>query len=276
VGDCEAISRETLETLAPLRGAIASSGCRVAEVSILEDRPSRRRLATFTLEAPLEAGAARRLAAGASGLLEGIRIRSREGKSITSRGLRSLAIPVGRRELAVSSDSFFQANRHLLEALAGDVRESAALSPGDALDAFGGVGFFAGPLLEAGHTVATVEESSASAALARRNRASWGAARSWTVVESSVEEFLSRDARQFDLVVADPPRSGLPSGLARALARRTTRRLVYVSCEPATLARDLGEILPEGFSIARARLLDLFTLTHRVEAVVTLDRTPPR
>ena len=71
--------------------------------------------------------------------------------------------------------------------------------------------------------------------------------------------------------MADPPRAGLGAALTRALARRAGRSLVYVSCEPATLARDLAVFLAEGLPIRSVRLYDLYPLTHRVEAVVALS-----
>jgi tRNA/tmRNA/rRNA uracil-C5-methylase (TrmA/RlmC/RlmD family) len=74
------------------------------------------------------------------------------------------------------------------------------------------------------------------------------------------------------VVVADPPRVGLGATLSKALAARTKGRFVYVSCDPATLARDLSVFLAEGFEIRTTRLFDLFALTHRVEAVVLLER----
>ena len=81
-----------------------------------------------------------------------------------------------------------------------------------------------------------------------------------------------RDPRRFSCVVADPPRTGLGLDLARELARRAERVFVYVSCDPATLARDLPAILAEGFTIRAATLFDLFAFTHRVEALVSLER----
>ena len=88
---------------------------------------------------------------------------------------------------------------------------------------------------------------------------------------SSVGGFLSSSPKRFDLVVADPPRTGL-ARLAVPLGERARRRFVYVSCDPATLARDLAELSGVGFRVADARLYDLFPLTHRVESVVTLLR----
>ena len=72
--------------------------------------------------------------------------------------------------------------------------------------------------------------------------------------------------------MADPPRAGLGADLSRELARRAEHVFVYVSCDPATLARDLAVLLAEGFDIRDARLFDLFPLTHRVEALVALER----
>jgi tRNA/tmRNA/rRNA uracil-C5-methylase (TrmA/RlmC/RlmD family) len=72
--------------------------------------------------------------------------------------------------------------------------------------------------------------------------------------------------------VADPPRAGLGAELAGRLSKRAKELFVYVSCDPATLARDLPAVLAEGFVVRRARLYDLFAFTHRVEALVSLER----
>jgi 23S rRNA (uracil1939-C5)-methyltransferase len=133
------------------------------------------------------------------------------------------------------------------------------------------VGFFAASLLEKGHSVVSVEGSPSAARDAGKTRLDWADADRWKIVPSSVAGFLSSSPRRFDLVVADPPRAGLVH-IARPLAARARKRFIYVSCDPATLARDLAEILADGFEIAGARLYDLFPLTHRVEAVVTLVR----
>jgi len=72
--------------------------------------------------------------------------------------------------------------------------------------------------------------------------------------------------------VADPPRGGVGPVVARELAARTASRIVIVSCDPATLARDLRVFLSAGWRIARAKLYDLFAFTHRIESVVALER----
>ena len=89
---------------------------------------------------------------------------------------------------------------------------------------------------------------------------------------ASIARFLEEDDGRFACVVADPPRAGLGPQLARDLAQRAESLFLYVSCDPATLARDLPAILSEGFRIRHAKLYDLFAFTHRVEALVALER----
>lgn len=92
------------------------------------------------------------------------------------------------------------------------------------------------------------------------------------IVAAGLRHYLARERAPFRLAVVDPPRAGLGRELAAALAQRIQRRLVYVSCDPATLARDLPILLAQGWEIAGCRLYDLFAMTHRIESVVTLVR----
>ena len=181
------------------------------------------------------------------------------------------------RELPIAAGVFFQANRFLVSRLFEDVCAESAGSAGRAIDAFSGVGLFAGALLKAGHRVVSVESSSNAVRLAREAQRRWRLPEeeTWKIVRSGVLPFLGAGKNMFDLAVADPPRAGLGLPLAALLAERIRRRLVLVSCEPATLARDLAAILAMGWKVAGARLYDLFALTHRVESIVTLDRSSP-
>ncbi len=149
----------------------------------------------------------------------------------------------------------------------------ASLAPGTALDAFGGVGLFAGALSEAGHGVVSVEADAEAVVDARRTKERWKDGERWQIEgPTTLARFLQEDDRRFACVVADPPRTGLGAELARDLARRSESLFLYVSCDPATLARDLPAILADGFRIRDARLYDLFALTHRVEALIALER----
>ena len=145
---------------------------------------------------------------------------------------------------------------------------------GTALDAFGGVGLFAGALSEAGHRVVSVEADAEAVVDARRTKERWKDGERWEIEGPvTLARFLQEDDRRFACVVVDPPRTGLGArACRRARAAQREASILYVSCDPATLARDLPAILAEGFRIRDAKLYDLFALTHRVEALVALER----
>ncbi len=268
---CEALSSDTRALLSAARQAIADSGAVVSEIAMLEDVEGGRRLVRATAAAePREAA---RLALSLEELFEGVRVAPGEGPALVERGDRWLGLTVGGRTHTVSVDTFFQGNRFLVSALSAGVAGAASTDTrGSALDAFGGAGLFAGPLLSAGYRVHSVEADPGAVADARRTRESWPDRDRWEIAGVPVEQFLEDTDDRFDCVVADPPRAGLGPNLASSLARCAAGRLIYVSCDPATLARDLTAILAEGFAIRHAALYDLFPFTHRVEAMIGLER----
>ena len=270
VARCEAIAAETRNRIPGIEAALRESRVDAGEVAILEDLEGSRRACRVTIAG--SPAAARELAERIDGF-QGVRILDPDGGTLHERGDATLSIGAGRRVFRVSVDSFFQGNRHLaaplLEAVAEEARRAAE---GLALDAFGGVGFFAASLLDAGHRVVSVESDPGAAFDAAATFAAWPDGKRCETVEKPLEDFLRRDERRFECVVADPPRAGLGRDLARELARRAEDVFVYVSCDPATLARDLPVLLEEGFRIRTAALFDLFAFTHRVEALVSLER----
>jgi 23S rRNA (uracil1939-C5)-methyltransferase len=131
------------------------------------------------------------------------------------------------------------------------------------------VGLFSLALASSFRQVTAVEESRVAFRDLRRN-----AAANVTAVQASTEAFLSRRgaAAGYDHALLDPPRRGLGEAAARALAATGVRGITYVSCDPATLARDARVLLEAGFAIAEARLLDLFPQTFHMETVLRLVR----
>ena len=268
---CEALSTGTRALLPRIEDAIAGSGAQVSEIGMLEDIGGSHRLIRLTV--PGAADEATELAHRLTDAFDGVRIQSSEGRVSLEHGERSLALEVGERSFSVSVDSFFQGNRDLVGRLAADVEaRGRRIPPGDALDAFGGAGLFAGALLSAGQGVTTVELDGAAVMDARATRARCPDRARWAIEASAVGRFLAADGRRFDVVVADPPRAGLGVELAAELAKRARRLFLYASCDPATLARDLPAIRRQGFEIREARLYDLFAFTHRIEALVALER----
>ncbi len=274
IARCRALTPQMSLLLPRVRDAVAASAASVVELATIENPSGVRRLARAVLEKGGKRQSwsdAQAVIGALSPLFAGVRVVDRDGRTLAEAGESRLAMEVAGRTFLVSAETFFQGNRHLAATLSADVGRAGGAEPGVALDAFGGVGFFAAALLDAGHTVTSVEGSAPAARDAVKTRPGWPDADRWRIVPSSMDGYLASSTRRFDRIVADPPRAGL-GHLATPLAERARKTFIAVSCEPATLARDLPYLIKGGLGIADARLYDLFPLTHRVEAVVTLVR----
>jgi 23S rRNA (uracil1939-C5)-methyltransferase len=172
---------------------------------------------------------------------------------------------VAGQRLRISAASFFQSGPAAAELLVEAVRQACGdLGQIDTLvDAYGGVGLFA-CAVEA--TKTTIIESSPSAcADATFNLAD----RPAKILCSTVEQWTPRHA---DLVIADPSRSGLGKKAVEVLAATRAPRLILVSCDPVSLARDAGLLREAGYDHVRSAVYDLFPQTHHVEVVTTFQR----
>ncbi len=173
----------------------------------------------------------------------------------------------------VSPRSFWQSHRDAPDVLLRAVLELTDVSAGDhVVDLFSGVGLFSIPLARrVGHTgrVVAVESSPYAVRDARHNAdgLSQLRVREWSVTPRAINDAVSAG----DVVVLDPPRSGLAKGVAAALVRRAPRRLVYVSCDAATFARDVKTLLAGGYRLGDLRVFDAFPMTEHVELVAVLD-----
>lgn len=163
--------------------------------------------------------------------------------------------------------AFFQTNRFLVDELLSTVL--ASHEGRRALDLYAGVGLFSVPLSRSFQRVTAVEVAPLSVDALRAN--SDGKVE---VVAAATEQFLHgfRASEPLDMVVVDPPRAGLGEKTARALGRLKTSELIYVSCDPATLSRDLRVLVESGFHIEEAHLVDLFPQTFHIETVFRLAR----
>jgi 23S rRNA (uracil1939-C5)-methyltransferase len=167
----------------------------------------------------------------------------------------------------VSAGSFFQTNRHLTDELVRIVSEGR--SGRTALDLYAGVGLFSVVLSREFERVIAVESS-----LQSSTDLAYNVPANVKTVRSSVEQYLARSGAQVraDLIVVDPPRSGLGDRVAKALAGLNAPSVTYVSCDPATMARDLVPLLASGYHVAQAHLVDLFPQTFHIESVFCLAR----
>jgi 23S rRNA (uracil1939-C5)-methyltransferase len=192
-------------------------------------------------------------------------------------GAANLTYQTQRAAYRVSAGSFFQTNRHLTDELVKIV--TAGQSGKLALDLYAGAGLFSTALACDFHHIVSVESSQTSTGDLAYNQPSNG-----ETVQATAEQYLvrARSTGQVrkaavvphtpDLVVVDPPRSGLGEGVARSLATLGAPRIIYVSCDPATLARDLVPLLAAGYRVEQVHLVDLFPQTYHLESVVHLAR----
>lgn len=172
-------------------------------------------------------------------------------------------------DFRIGSGSFFQTNRFLMDALVAEVVGNA--SGESAADLYSGVGLFSLPLAKRFQQVNAVERGASAFRDLDWNKQNNGA-ENLIVTRSSAEEFLRSIERAPDLVVADPPRAGLGPETVTELLRIQPARLTIVSCDPATLARDLKKLCAGGFRIIRLTLVDLFPQTYHFETVTHLER----
>ena len=170
----------------------------------------------------------------------------------------------------VSAGAFFQTNRHLTDELVKIVvNRRGGAAAGTALDLYAGVGLFSSVLNREFERVIAVESSPTSHADLRYNSPA-----NVKAVRTTTEQYLENAAGKLrpELVVVDPPRSGLGERVIKGLVRLGAPRITYVSCDPATLSRDLARLLQSGYRVEEAHLVDLFPQTYHLESVFHLAR----
>jgi tRNA/tmRNA/rRNA uracil-C5-methylase (TrmA/RlmC/RlmD family) len=183
------------------------------------------------------------------------------------------------REWRVAADGFWQVHPGAADALVQAVRTALAPRPGEhLLDLYSGVGLFAGALaadLGEHGRIDAVEASVRACADARRNLHDLPQV---SIHAAPVERWLRSDAApdEADLVVLDPPRSGAGAEVVEAVLNRAPRAVAYVACDPAALGRDLGHALRAGWRVGSVQGLDLFPMTHHLEAVALLLPPAPQ
>ncbi|MDO8915719.1 MAG: 23S rRNA (uracil(1939)-C(5))-methyltransferase RlmD [Coriobacteriia bacterium] len=173
-------------------------------------------------------------------------------------------------EYRVSAPSFFQVNTPVAESMTALVLAELAPDGSDrVLDVYAGVGTFTLPLADLAGEVVALESYGPAVRDLRRNIDHAGV--DVDLAPGDAARALP-DVGSADLAVVDPPRSGLTDAAAAAIAGCGPRRIVYVSCDPATLARDVARLRTHGYSFVRATPVDLFPQTYHTETVAVLDR----
>jgi 23S rRNA (uracil1939-C5)-methyltransferase len=190
---------------------------------------------------------------------------SPDAKEIGRVGAGELLWKTSHNSYRVSAGAFFQVNRYLTDKLLQIVTDEP---PGQtALDLYAGSGLFSTVLSKQFAQVIAVESSPISHSDLRYNSPP-----NVRVVRAMTDQFLKQKTVRADLVVVDPPRSGLGESVVRELVGMAPRHMTYVSCDPATLSRDVYALLQGGYRVEQAHFIDLFPQTFHLESVLKLVR----
>ena len=208
-----------------------------------------------------------------------VRVLADPGKARAIKGVEALEgrgwweEQVGGARLVATAPSFFQVNTAQAECLVADVLEGLggkdALAGALVADLYAGAGTFSVPLALAGADVMAVESAGTAVRDLRRNAERNGA--DIEVIGGDAARELP-EMGELDALVVDPPRAGLADGVVESIADAAPERVAYVSCDPATWARDVARFERSGYRLARVRPVDLFPQTYHVEVSSTFVR----
>lgn len=198
---------------------------------------------------------------------------SKSGDTLLAGDLYNQMVVNG-KQFVVSPRSFFQVNLPQAEALIAFILENIELKANDVVfDLYSGVGLFSAFLAPQVKEVVAVEASESACEDFAINLDEH---ENVSLYVGSVEQVLPGLDLSPDLVIVDPPRSGLGKGVIDSLLSNPTRELVYVSCNPATLARDLKSLVEGGYSVRIIQPFDFFPQTYHVETCVLLSHKNPQ
>jgi len=187
-------------------------------------------------------------------------------------GNQTLTETVAGLKLEIAPLAFLQVNHLQMEKMLEIIRDYACLQPDDTiLDAYCGTGTIALALASSVRRAVGVESFKDSIKNAKRN--AWqNNVTNCKFIKGACEKIVPELEENFDVVILDPPRAGCKSQLIQAVINQSPRSIIYVSCNPATLARDLAHLVKANYIVTKVQPIDMFPHTHHVECCVLLYR----
>ncbi len=293
IEECPLVVPEVNETFAVLKKLLKGKEHGLCHIEIALSERDNRTVASLYSIKPFAFGKMDFLSA--TPLLKGVELLRSKGRgknkagrrdgpftSVKKYGETDIYFTVSGRELKAPSGSFTQVNTAQNNLLVEKVCEMGALDKSTrVLDLFSGVGNITFALAEEAGSVTGVEIDSLAVDFARANASVKGDKNPEFECADVLKWVKNKGAKTlasppWDVVVLDPPRGGTPSGgsvkTMRELVKLAPRRIIYVSCSPPTLARDISCLRDSGYVIKRAAFLDMFPQTFHIESVVMLDR----
>lgn len=195
---------------------------------------------------------------------------SHAGKPQFQWGSQHVNYRVAGREYRVGAGSFFQVNRALLDKFSAAV--TGEESGECAWDLYAGVGLFSLTLAERFQRVVAVESNPAACWDLRHNLQGSRAEYVQATTLKFLQQAVAQKQRAPELVLLDPPRAGAGVEACELMAKAGPRKIVYVSCDPATLGRDIAALIQSGYRLLRLQLVDMFPQTYHMESIATLER----
>jgi tRNA/tmRNA/rRNA uracil-C5-methylase (TrmA/RlmC/RlmD family) len=236
----------------------------------------------LVLLVPAPGTRAKRLSAILAQLPEDVSVASfdpAKGEALQLRGRTWVQESAAGHEYRVTGDGFWQIHRDgpdtLVGAVTGYLHDGGFLAPGAGVaDLYAGAGLFTAPLADAVGVTGSVLSVEGSPGTSRDARKNLHGASQVEIVQGRVERVLRQKPRNLDAVILDPPRAGAGKDVINQLIAAGPRAVAYVSCDPASFARDLGYFRQGGWGLAGLRAFDLYPHTHHMETVALL--TPQR
>jgi tRNA/tmRNA/rRNA uracil-C5-methylase (TrmA/RlmC/RlmD family) len=232
----------------------------------------------LVLLVPAAGTRAKRLSAVLAQLPEDVSVASFDpvkGEVLRLRGRTYVQESAAGHDFRVTGDGFWQIHRDapdtLIGAVTGFLHDGGYLDAGAAVaDLYAGAGLFTGPLADAVGVTGSVLSVEGSPGTSRDARKNLHDATQVEIVQGRVERVLRDKARTFDAVLLDPPRAGAGKAVVNQLVEAGPRAVAYVSCDPASFARDVGYFQQSGWELNGLRAFDLYPHTHHMETVALL------
>jgi 23S rRNA (uracil1939-C5)-methyltransferase len=185
---------------------------------------------------------------------------------------KNVYIQINGKTFGVYGTSFFQTNTNQAEVLVNRVKHFLADTNGGVLlDIYSGVGLFGISVAHKFHKVIGIESSKSSIIDANEN-SKLNDIQNTTWLHGKAREKFSQIDENIDVIILDPPREGCDKSLVKQIVKSSTKKIIYVSCDVATLSRDLRIIDESGFSVKQIQPIDMFPHTYHIECVADIER----
>ena len=194
----------------------------------------------------------------------------RAGRSIS--GPSQLHQIVENEQLIISPDSFWQSHLNAPQAFVKLVMQYMDLKPGDKVcDLYGGAGLFTSPILKRIQEIGVVHLVENDRRCIKDAKKIFRKNKNVIIHAGKVEEKLS-NIKDVDVILLDPPRNGAGKKVINEIISKNPKSIIYVSCDPASLARDTKLLIETSFSLDKITGVDLFPMTHHIECVSSFSR----